>query len=164
MPTVESSSTTGSGTIMPSTSGQPTPADQIPSLKPIIIERRELPSDATSFSKPAPTEFQQDSVPGVRPIQDPNPSMRWDNQPVSRPEPDDLTALADPTRERFEYNPVRLANYTQTVHEPAVNSPVQGEVYHGRVQIAPGELAAQPETHSTAPASSVNSRWTTSNW
>lgn len=90
-----------------------TPADQAPVLgKPIIIDRREIVPDSSSFQAPALTPSGTNTgLQGVRPIRDPNPGLRWDNRaPATNPE--DQTASA-PTRRRWDYSPVRLASHTE---------------------------------------------------
>jgi hypothetical protein len=98
--------------------------------KPIIIDRREITPDSSYFQAPAlsPTNT---GLQGVRPIRDPNPSLRWDNR-APTPVIEDQTAAA-PTRRRWEYSPVRLASHSESVS--SLTAPTEPNVYRGELQI-----------------------------
>lgn len=124
-------------TTLPAETGVPqnstlAPADQVPVLgKPIIIDRREITPSSSSFQAPA-LNPSNTGTQNIRPIQDPNPGMRWDNRDPA-PHVEDQTASA-PTRQRFDYSPVRLASHTQTVLDSVQSGP---RTYRGELQIAP---------------------------
>jgi hypothetical protein len=121
------------------------PADQVPALgKPIIIDRREITPDSSSFQAPALTPSNT-GLQGVRPIQDPNPGLRWDNR-APAPNLDDQTA-AVPTRQRWEYSPVRLASHTQVI--PVDPAREGSRVVRGDLQIESRQSAVEQ----------VNSAW-----
>lgn len=102
------------------------PADQVPALgKPIIIDRREITPDSSSFQVPTLTPTNT-GMQGVRPMQDPNPGLRWDNRAPTT-SVDDQTAAA-PTRQRWDYSPVRLASYTHQVDVAAEPRSYRGEL------------------------------------
>ena len=124
-----------------------TPADQVPALsKPIIIDRREITPDSSSFQAPALTPANTNTgLQGVRPIRDPNPGLRWDNR-APAPNLEDQTAAA-PTRRRWEYSPVRLASHTQG--DPVASTQAEPQIYRGDLQIESG----QPRTES------INAAW-----
>jgi hypothetical protein len=117
------------------------PADQVPTLgKPIIIDRREIVPDSSSFQAPALTPTNT-GLQGVRPIRDPHPNLRWDNRPAE-PNVEDQTAAA-PTRKSWDYSPIRLASHTQ---RETLTAPGEPKIYRGELQIE-------------APAQQVNSAW-----
>ncbi len=123
------------------------PADQVPALgKPIIIDRREITPDSSSFQAPALTPSNTNTgLQGVRPIRDPNPGLRWDNR-APAPNLEDQTAAA-PTRQRWDYSPVRLASHTQVV--PVEPAQAGGRVVRGNLQIESRKSAVEQ----------VNSAW-----
>lgn len=110
-----------------------TPADQVPALgKPIIIDRREITPDSSSFQAPALTPSNTNTgMQGVRPIRDPNPGLRWDNRAPATPLEDQTAAV--PTRQRWDYSPVRLASHTQVV--PVEPAQAGDRVVRGDLQI-----------------------------
>lgn len=153
-----STTNAGASSVLPATSGQPTPADQVPSLKPVIIERRELPSDPTSYQSAAPVL--QPTAPAIRPIQDPNPAQRWENQQAAPGGLNDQTAQL-PTHQRFDYNPVRLASYqTET---PVSTVAAAAQEFHGELSVALPARSAEPLPATAAP-SQANARWQTAGW
>jgi hypothetical protein len=118
---------------------QTAPADQVPALgKPIIIDRREITPQSSTFQSPSNTNT---GLQGIRPIRDPNPQLRG-NQYVPVTPTDDLTAQA-PTRQRWDYSTVRLAGYSQ----PSGDAP---QTYQGQIYVESQPPAADP---------SVNSAW-----
>jgi hypothetical protein len=123
--------------------GTPTPADQVPSLgQPIIIDRREI-TPQSSVLQPPPLTPTNTGLQGVRPIRDPNPGLRWDNQ-APPTDLEDLTASAL-TRRSFDYSPIRLASHIQVVADPA---PAVAQSYRGTLRV-----------EGQAPATNVNSAW-----
>jgi hypothetical protein len=116
----------------PVTSPSTLPADQVPSLgnRPILLERREVTNQSSTFQAP-PLMPTNTSLQGVRPIRDPNPQMRW-NQQAPPSQIQDQTAAA-PTHRRWEYSPVRLASHTQI--EPVERSVVEPREYRGDLNI-----------------------------
>jgi hypothetical protein len=107
------------------------PADQVPTLgKPIIIDRREITPDSSSFQAPALTPTNT-GLQGVRPIRDPNPSLRWDNR-APAPNIEDQTAAA-PTRRRWDYSPIRLASHTEGASN--LTPTAEPREYRGELQI-----------------------------
>ncbi len=78
--------------------------------------------------------------------------MRWDNeQPTSAPVEDQTASL--PTRQRWNYSPVRLASYTESGREqPAAVTENRGDLQIvGDVQIVPQSVRA-------------NSQWKSAQW
>jgi hypothetical protein len=124
----------------PTVSPSLTPADQVPSLgKPIIIDRREITPQSSTFQAPALTPTNT-GLQGIRPIVDPNPGLRWDNKAPAT-NLDDQTAAA-PTRRRWEYSPVRLANFTQI--EPVTPSSNETRMVRGELRIESRQTNPEP--------------------
>ena len=126
----------------------PTPADTPPRLKPSIpdgtvIQRREV-TGSSYQARPTP------DLNGVRPLNDPTPSLRWDeNTAPALIQSDDKTAMS-PVRKRFEYSPIKLASYQkETAQPPQAKTSYE---FHGNVEIE----SAQPPK--------VNSMWKSKSW
>ena len=139
----------------PATSPNMTPADQVPTIgNGVLIDRREITPQGSSFQAPLLNPSNTNTgLQGVRPIRDPNPGLRWDNQapgqaPITNIE--DQTASA-PTHRRWEYSPVRLASHLQLVAAPQATT--QPQVYRGSLQVD----SPQPRVEK------VNSAWTNLN-
>ena len=139
----------------PATSPNMTPADQVPSIgNGVLIDRREITPQGSSFQAPPLTPSNTNTgLQGVRPIRDPNPGLRWDNQaPAQAPNTvlEDQTASA-PTHRRWEYSPVRLASHLQSVEAPQATT--QPQIYRGSLQVDSPQRRVEK----------VNSAWTNLN-
>ena len=91
-------------------------------------------------------------------IEDPNPSLRWENQQAAPRVLEDQTA-ANPTRKPFDYSPVRLASYTEDSQVASATTEV-----HGSLNIAPGNIAPADAEASRPASGNPNSRWQTARW
>ena len=87
--------------------------------------------------------------------------MRWDNQ-VQPPTMilEDKTA-GTPTRQRWDYSPVKLASYQQPVDDVQLDEQTTQEFY-ADVQIE--SRATDPQDSPLLPPQQVNSHWKSSQW
>jgi hypothetical protein len=89
--------------------------------------------------------------------------MRWENQQNAPASLQDQTA-ENPTRQRFDYSPVRLASHQEDAAAESSTAVASGE-FHGSLSVTAGNRQSQATaTKTAATPSNANSRWQTASW